>query len=75
MVLSDLKRGESATVLGAEQGMRPALKEQFAALGIRAGEKVTVLCVSPRRQTFLIQAQSQVILAREAAREVRVCRT
>lgn len=71
MVLGDLRRGESAVVLEVS----PRLSRPLAALGIHAGAKITVLGVSPRRQTFLVQADGKTVIAREAAEEVRVWRT
>ncbi len=70
MVLSDLRRGDRAVVLEVGGRFRQAL----AVLGVYAGAKIAVLRVSPRGHTFLIQADGKTILAREAAREVRVCK-
>ena len=68
MVLSDLRRGDRAVVLEVGGRFRQALAVLYA------GAKIAVLRVSPRGHTFLIQADGKTILAREAAREVRVCK-
>lgn len=64
--LRTLKRGMHARVVGVRGD--GALLSRLTALGLRPGETVTLLRVSPMRRTFLLQTEESVFaLGREAA--------
>ena len=74
MNLCELKRGDKAVVLKVELPM--LLKERLRALRVYSGARVTVLKVSVRKGTFLIESGSgKIALGRDVAEGVRVWRT
>ncbi len=65
------KRGERGRV--TEVMGEGALQSRLAVLGLRAGEEVTLLRVSPLKRTYLVETRESVFaLGREAASCVRV---
>lgn len=71
MTILDLKRGESAIVLGL--GVVPAVKERLRALNVYPRASVTLLKTSLFRRTFLLDAGGvRLALRRAVAAEIRV---
>ena len=65
-LLTSLSKGMRAKV--AEVQGEGALRSRLAALGVRPGEEVTLLRVSPLRRTYLIATEESVFaLGKEAA--------
>ena len=74
MNLCDLKRGDKAVVLKVDLPI--LLKERLRALRISAGAKLTVLKVSVRKGTYLIESGSgEVALGRDVAEGIRIWKT
>ena len=70
-LLTSLSKGMRAKVAEVE-GER-ALRSRLAALGVRPGEEVTLLRVSPLRRTYLVATEESVFaLGKEAAACVKV---
>lgn len=64
--ITSLPRGTRARV--AEVQGEGALRSRLAVLGVRPGEEVTLLRVSPLRRTYLIATEESVFaLGKEAA--------
>lgn len=69
--ITSLSKGMRAKV--AEVEGEGALRSRFAALGVRPGEEVTLLRVSPLRRTYLVGTEESVFaLGKEAAACVKV---
>ena len=74
MNLCELKRGDKAVVLKVELPM--LLKERLRALRVHSGASITVLKVSVRKGTFLIESGSgKVALGRDVAEGIRIWKT
>ena len=70
-LLTSLSKGMRAKVAGVEG--EGALRSRLAALGMRPGEEVTLLRVSPLRRTYLVGTEESVFaLGKEAAACVKV---
>lgn len=64
--ITSLSKGMCARV--AEVEGESALRARLAALGVRPGEEVTLLRVSPLRRTYLVATEESVFaLGKEAA--------
>lgn len=73
MTVCDLKKGETATVVGL--GVSPQLKERLRALCIYPNAKITLLKVSLFRTTYLVGVGfCKVAMRRCVAQEIRVVR-
>ena len=71
MTVCDLKKGETATVVGL--GVSPQLKERLRALNIFPTAKITLLKVSLFRKTYLVGVGfCKVAMRKSVAREIRV---
>lgn len=69
--ITSLSKGMRAKV--AEVEGEGALRSRLAALGVRSGEEVTLLRVSPLRRTYLVGTEESVFaLGKEAAACVKV---
>ncbi len=69
--ITSLSKGMRAKV--AEVEGEGALRSRLAALGVRPGEEVTLLRVSPLRRTYLVGTEESVFaLGKEAAACVKV---
>lgn len=74
MNANELKRGDCAVVLKVDLPM--LLKARLHSLGIFTGTKFSVLKVSLRKKTYLLQAGSaKVAIDGETARGIRVWKT
>ena len=70
-LLTSLSKGMRAKIAEVEGGR--ALRSRLAALGVRPGEEVTLLRVSPLRRTYLVGTEESVFaLGKEAAACVKV---
>ena len=70
-LLTSLSKGMRAKVAGVEG--EGALRSRLAVLGVRPGEEVTLLRVSPLRRTYLVGTEESVFaLGKEAAACVKV---
>ena len=70
-LLTSLSKGLRAKVAGVEGD--GALRSRLAALGVRLGEEITLLRVSPLRRTYLVETQDTIFaLGKEAASCVKV---
>ena len=69
--ITSLPKGMRAKV--AEVEGESALRSRLVALGVRPGEEVTLLRVSPLRRTYLVGTEESVFaLGKEAAACVKV---
>lgn len=69
--ITSLSKGMHVKV--AEVEGESALRSRLAALGVRPGEEVTLLRVSPLRRTYLLGTEESVFaLGKEAASCVKV---
>ena len=74
MNVCELKRGDRAVVMKVDLPM--LLKERLRALHVYSGAKISVLKVSLRKQTYILQAGSaKIAVSREVAEGIRVWKT